>query len=197
MAVKEIRAFPEAGFLNGAATLNGHTVLFSDSKLGGIWSLDIDTGKKTWLFGNASMQPTASVGTGINGIRIRYGNLYYQNSALGTLNSMPTNPLSGARAGNPAVIAGNLSSPDDFEVIVKEDKSYAYSAEGTSGLAMGGQVTKIDLEEGIVLATIPLPGPTSVRMSYNGRLFASSLGGLLQYVKGNVTLGGAVWEIGI
>lgn len=197
VVVKEVTAFPDAGQLNGAAALNDHVVVFSDSILGALWSLDITSGVKQLLFTDESFMPTATAGSGINGIRIVPGLLYFQNSALGTLNSIPIDPASGNRAGNPVIIAKNLSTPDDFEIaeIANGRAKYAYVAEGTGGPNSGGQVTKIDLATGAKLANIAVPGPTSVRMGKRGKLYSSTVGGLMQYLAGNVTVGGAVWQI--
>ena len=43
--IRMVAGFPDAGFLNGIAALDSNTVLIADSFLGGIWSLNIHTGK--------------------------------------------------------------------------------------------------------------------------------------------------------
>jgi hypothetical protein len=63
--------------LNGITALDGNAVLMADSFLGGIWSLDIHTGRKKLLFSDTSMNGTAALQTGINGIRVQLGLLYF------------------------------------------------------------------------------------------------------------------------
>jgi hypothetical protein len=43
--IRMVTKFPDAGFLNGMAALDSTTVLIADSFHGGIWSLNIHTGK--------------------------------------------------------------------------------------------------------------------------------------------------------
>ncbi|KAI1262653.1 hypothetical protein F5Y18DRAFT_396922 [Xylariaceae sp. FL1019] len=201
---REIAKWPEAGFLNGMTALNARTVLIADSFLGGIWSVDAHSGDSRLLFTDDSMAPSETIGTGVNGIRVVKGSegltLYFTNSALGTLNKMSVNSCTGTKAGNATVIASGLSGPDDFALDFGEGSGFAYLANGAVD-----QVLKIDLSsaESSVLAS--LPGPTSLRWSeadeYGQRkgkqsvLYASTIGGLAQYIAHNVTLGGAVYAL--
>ena len=191
--VHKIAAFPDAGFLNGVATLNSHLgiILMADSFKGGIWSLDIWTGETTLLFTDPSMAGTTEAQNGINGIRIRPGELYFINSAQGTFNRIPIDPATGVKRGSATVITDGLAAPDDFEI--DDRKGMAYVCNGFLD-----QVLKIELASGKCEVLVRLPGPTSMRWGTGGRqksLFASTIGGLLQYVEHNVTVGGAVYGI--
>lgn len=59
--IRKVAAFPDAGFLNGVATLSGPRgiVLMADSFKGGIWNLNVWTGEKKLLFTDPSMLGTA------------------------------------------------------------------------------------------------------------------------------------------
>ena len=81
---KKITAIPEANALNGMTTLEGvsDVVLISDSSLGGVWRLNVTSGKydmpiRHVLFTNC----TSKFPLGINGIRTYEQQLYFVNSA--------------------------------------------------------------------------------------------------------------------
>ena len=189
--VRRVAEFPDAGFLNGIAALDSSTVLMADSYLGGIWSLNIYTGQKDFLFSDPSMNGTVTVATGINGIRVRPGLLYYTNSAKGTFNRIPIDPKTGSKAGSHTTIASGLLGPDDFGI------------NGTSGPAylcngVANEILKIQLESGKNETIAEILGPTSARWKAGeggDTLYISDVGGLAQYVTHNVTLGRAVYQL--
>ena len=194
VSVRKIAAFPSAGFLNGMAALDYETVLIADSYLGGIWSLNVYTGLNRLLFTDRSMKPTKKVATGINGLRVRQGSLYFTNSAKGTFNRLPIDPTTGGKTGNAEVIASGLSGPDDLEI--DAEAGVAYVCNGAAN-----EVLRVSLNGGETQVVAKIPGPTSVRWTVNRGhvsrkdLYISDVGGLLQYVEQNVTLGGAVYGI--
>ena len=82
--LKKITAIPEADALNGMTTLEGVSdlVLISDSSLGGVWRVNVTSGKydmpmRHVLFTNC----TSKFPLGINGIRTYEESLYFVNSA--------------------------------------------------------------------------------------------------------------------
>ena len=189
--IRQLATFPNAGFLNGMAALNSNTVLMADSFLGGIWSLNIYTGIKKLVFTDSSMNGTATVATGINGIRVRPGWLYFTNSAKGTFNRIAIDLKTGEKAGQSETISSSLSGPDDFEI--DDDTGEAYVCNGAAD-----EILRITLNGGRKRAIAKLPGLTSARwnVDQNGKvLYVSDVGGLAQYVKHNVTLGGAIYRI--
>ena len=196
LSVRMIAAFPEAGFLNGMAALDHKTVLIADSFLGGIWSLNVYTGQRRLLFTDKIMNGTADIATGINGARVRPGLLYFTNSARGSVNRIPINSVTGGLAGEAEVIASGLSGPDDLEI--DDDAGVAYVCNGAAN-----EVVRVTLNGGQVKPVAQLPGPTSVRWgtsqlgSHSKALDATTVGGLLQYIEGNVTLGGAIYRIDV
>ncbi|TKA38825.1 hypothetical protein B0A55_13783, partial [Friedmanniomyces simplex] len=70
------------------------------------------------------MAPTATSPTGVNGIRVRHGHLYFTNSSLGTLNVIPIDPETGNKTGAATVIATGFKAADDLEI--DEDVGEAY-----------------------------------------------------------------------
>ena len=101
--------------------------------------------------------------------------------------------------GNSTVIAGGLVGPDDFEV--DEHSGTAYLANGVAN-----QFLAIDLKDGTTEVLASVPGPTSVRWARLPRkgheetdreLYLSTVGGLQQYIGGNITLGGAVYKANV
>ena len=190
VSVHKVASFPKAGFLNGMAALSPKVVLLADSFLGGVWSLNVVTGKKSLLFTDSSMKGTADIATGINGLRVRPGVLYFTNSAKATFNRIPINDRSGIRTGKAQVIASGLAAPDDLEI---ED------AEGVAYVCNGAldQILRIRLDTGKQNVFASISGPTSVRWSSEEQkqLYVSDIGGLLQYISHNHTLGGAIYSI--
>jgi sugar lactone lactonase YvrE len=137
------------------------------------------------------MNGTAAIATGINGIRVRPGHLYYTNSAKGTFNVIPINSKTGAKIGKPSIIAEGLLGPDDFEVDLQANSAYL-----CNGAA--NEILEISLNTGKNQTIAKIPGPTSARWNQGqiGKtLYISDVGGLAQYVTHNVTVGGAIYRL--
>ena len=194
--VNEVAAFPKAGFLNGMAALSDDVVLIADSYLGGIWSLNLTSGAKDLLFTDLSMNGTAAIATGINGVRVPGdGWMYYTNSAKGTLNRIPIDSQTGAKTGEAEVLADGFTGPDDLEINLEPLEAYLCNG------ALN-ELLRVPLNgKGEIEVVAELPGPTSVRWGgYPGGgkvLYASTIGGLLQYVQHNVTVGGAIYRVDV
>ena len=173
--------------------LNSHILLISDSVLGVIWSLDINSGAQQLLINDTSMSGTAETPTGVNGIRIWNGTLYFTNSAKKTFNSISIDLNTGNTTGDAVVIASGFKNADDFEIDRKN--GVAYVADG-----LAHQIVRINLKDGEVKAIASVPGPTSLRWGVGGegsKLYVSTNGGMLQYSAHNITLGGALYEVDI
>jgi hypothetical protein len=90
--VRKVANIPQAKFLNGIAALptNPSIVLIPDSQFGLLFRLDTRTGKSEVIADRSEFKPhperlNATVGFGINGIKIRDGYLYFSNSDLVTI----------------------------------------------------------------------------------------------------------------
>ncbi|KAK5138986.1 hypothetical protein LTR04_004007, partial [Oleoguttula sp. CCFEE 6159] len=63
------------------------------------------------------MNGTASVSTGINGIRVQSGKLWFTNPAKGTLNWISIDSITAQKNGTATVVASGLLGPDDPSLI--------------------------------------------------------------------------------
>lgn len=187
----------QRGKANSSHRATPSTILIADSFLGGIWSLSLHTKspKPQLLFTDPAMNGTASIATGINGLRLSSGRdtLFFTNSAKGTFNRVPISPSTGRKTGNVEILVNGLAGPDDQEV--DEQEGVEYVCNGALDqileaplLAGESVINATDLN---VVAEVP--GPTSVRWGRDGVLYASTIGGLQQWVSHNVTVGGAVY----
>lgn len=189
--VRKLAEFPDAGFLNGMAALNPRmgVLLIADSLLGGIWRLDTSTGATELMFTDKSMMGSADIAFGINGVRVRRGRLWFTNTGKGTLSWMPIDPVTAQRRGNATVVADGLLGPDDSELDDAERNAYVTDI-------FANQLLRIPTEGGDVEVVAELAGPTSARWATCRRgkanLYVSTSGGFLQYVQGNVTVGGSI-----
>lgn len=117
--VSKIAAFPKATLLNGVAVLNRRKglLLAADSALGLIWQLNVHTKEIKIFFDDplAKAPPDAQIPTGVNGIKVRKGAVYFSNSFLGIIARLivknKQTPL------GPAVpVATGLNVIDDFAI---------------------------------------------------------------------------------
>jgi hypothetical protein len=164
-----------------------------DQALGGIWSVDILHGGASLVIKDKSMY--GPDGSGVNGIRVREGVLYFNNPSRGTFCSVPIDMETGEKRGNVRVIASDLPAEDDFEV--DETRGIAYITNGPEN-----NLLKLDIQTGehTVLAR-GLPGPTSARWTNGGQcgsaLYVSTTGGYPQWLNGNATVGGAIYKVDV
>mgnify|MGYP001562270590 CR=1 FL=1 len=85
--VKKIADFPEARLLDGMTTLNPSEglLLISDTVLGLVWSLNVNTGAKYQIINIPDTQVISGVipALGVNGIKYKNGYLYFTTSSQG------------------------------------------------------------------------------------------------------------------
>ncbi|KAH8831004.1 hypothetical protein DL96DRAFT_1460644 [Flagelloscypha sp. PMI_526] len=131
---KKIVCVPDVTAFNGATTLTSApgAVFVSESRLGAVYRIDVDTG----AFSAAIQDPlfespsSSAIPLGINGIRTKGNTLYFANSAIGIFGKVPLTPT-GESAGPATTIAhipsgGNFTAYDDF----------ALDAEGNAWIAL-------------------------------------------------------------
>jgi sugar lactone lactonase YvrE len=107
-----------AGFLNGMATLDeGKAVMISDSQLGLVWHLDIQTGNYTVLHRHETMEANSDLGLliGVNGLRILHNYMYYTNSPKRIFCRVRIDTRTG-RALGPYEIVSHDTLADDFAI---------------------------------------------------------------------------------
>ncbi|KAH8824064.1 hypothetical protein DL96DRAFT_1742436 [Flagelloscypha sp. PMI_526] len=82
---KKVACVPESTGLNGATTLAGApgTVLVSNSRLGGIYSINVHTGEVVLVVQDSLLEgtPENALGLGINGLRTHGHTVYFANSS--------------------------------------------------------------------------------------------------------------------
>jgi hypothetical protein len=182
-----------SSMLNGMTTLNSHTVLIADSRLGNIVKVDIKTREASIAIDDAALKPSGGqFDFGVDGIRFRDSYLYYTNTDQETLGRVKLD-AQGSAIGTFTPIATNLTVPDDF----------AITDDGTIFLARDGDnlISKIALDgkvEDVVgsLNSTAVAGPTGVTLgrtvSDSDTVYVSTTGGLVFPINGNITVGGQV-----
>lgn len=123
----KIVSIPEAESFNGATIAPDGTdiVLIADSALGGVWSVDINTGQYTMAIQNNDLTPSSGFPLGVNGIHTRGSTLYFTNSAQGTYGSIPiTNQ--GTADGIVRIISHPLTSSDIYDDFTFDSTGNAY-----------------------------------------------------------------------
>jgi len=184
---------PGAQFLNGLTLLSPRSVLASDSAVGGVYRIDIDTGKSEVVLKDKTMAPVL-IPLGVNGVHALKGYLYYSNTVQSKLARIPIDNSSGAPAGSAEVLynASDYFGADDF----------ALSADGQTAFAtvqLSNSIFSIDLtkkrmnRKKIVSGSAivgGLVGPTSVvfdRLDSRGkRLYVSTNNGAISFALGTL-----------
>ncbi|KAK7923167.1 hypothetical protein PG985_007238 [Apiospora marii] len=141
----------EAIVLNGAAALpgcgRGHDILLvADSILGQVFRVDAATGHYDVAIKVPEMQGTATAPTGINGLRVHEGYLYFSNSATLSIYRVKINRDGSLAADEPAVetvatIAGEVFL-DDF-AIGADGTIWAASNKGNTTYAISPDGKKV------------------------------------------------------
>ena len=180
--VTKISHLPNSILLNGLTTLDAQKglILIADSGAGAVYRLDVKTKEAKVVIQDPTMSPVAPSPIGVNGLKIRNGNLFFTSSSQKLFVKIPINP-NGTPAG-PAVKLSTDALADDFTLDAKGD---AFLAEnGANNLAFlgpeGGNVTVLagaPLQDKTVLA-----GPSSCqfgrRWSDRKVLYITTTGGL-------------------
>lgn len=202
-AVKKVADIPEAGLLNGMTVLDPSigVVLVADSLNGSVWSVNVWTGKVDIAISDSSMKPNAELSgglaIGINGISVRNGYLYYDNTNQVTFNRIAINTTMGHATGSAETLVDNEFAnifPDDFALDVAGNAwlacEYGHIAffEGvTSGKRPGikAVVQNVTMPNGFSAARF---GTTEEDLK-RGSLYVSTNGGPYSYGSGNPARG--------
>lgn len=165
--------------VNGMAALNSKSLLLADS-FAGIVRLDIETGKYETVIDDAST--AFAMPLGVNGLKVIHSTnpptLFYTNSQLNSTFSAPINATTGALAGSPTLLAGNVHMPDDLAVTEDGTAFFGQPYEGTlTRVRKGEKATIIGGAEG----SLVLGGITSATLgrSYRDReiVYVATMGG--------------------
>jgi hypothetical protein len=114
--------------VNGATTLNEDAILVSDSYNGWVYKVDVRTGAYDVIVEDPLMKKSSgSEGkTGVNGIKVFRGYLYWTNTDAGLQARIKINE-DGKPCGASEILASNLTEPDDF---ILDENGAAYIALG-------------------------------------------------------------------
>ena len=114
--VSKIADFPDARLLNGVAVLDHRKglLLVADSFRGLIWQLNVHTAEIKVFTDDilATPAPNAPLPIGVNGIKVRNGNVYFSNTSRGLIARLAIS-RDGVPKG-PAVVVVKVDSVDDF-----------------------------------------------------------------------------------
>lgn len=197
---KKIVHVKEAQFLNGVTPLNDHTVLISDSGLGVVWRVDINTGEYAIAIDDPLMKTVIpSLPFGINGVHIVHGNssdeslLYFTCTTQEIFAKVPIHPTNGTAKSPAIVVATTGTILDDFAIgdHASEESEYAYLATNVNNT-----ILKVALSDGTAvkfagdLGSTSLEGATSAQFGRNGILYVTTNGGIGGPVNGTIEEGG-------
>lgn len=204
----KVASLANAAFMNGITVLNSAEgiVLAADSILGVVWSVNVRNGSVSVAINDTSMAPPSGGGAalGINGLHVSGDYLFYDNSAMSTLNRIPIDLSTGHATGPPVVLAKNTTlEPDDFTIDATGNIWAASQADFIAFLPDAAYTTTAATVEvvGGSPAQGPLQGPTSMMFGITaadlarGSLYVTSGNGIPQYLGRNWTAGGALSRI--
>jgi hypothetical protein len=192
--VEKVVDIKEAIFLNGATRLDSASkkLLIADSFLGAVWEVDVDKGTYELGIEIPEMKPTGGPGLsiGVNGIKVKDGYLYFDNTAQESLSRVDIDEVSGAISGAVELLASGIQ-PDDFVIGEGGLIWIAQNSRNTiSVLLKNGTVVDVAGSKNSLL----VPGPSACEFGKGDKLYCSATGGLASQVNG-MFVGGEVIEI--
>ena len=197
--ITKVTDFPDSIYLNGLTLLNREAglILVADGGAGTVLRLNVRTGEIRKVLEDPLMIPTSVPATGVNGIKIRDGALFWTNTNTETFNRIPIHP-DGTAAGVGATVASGIAG-DDF---VFNKKGNAFISQNSQNDLVfldpkGGSKTVIAGS----LDSTTLAGPSACQFGRTlfdkNSLYVTTDGGLAGYITGNFTVGGTVSRIDV
>lgn len=204
--VTQIAQIPDSQILNGITVLSHKrkTLLVGDSIAGVVYRIDIQTGTVTKVLDQPltkGINPQS--GTGVNGLNVRDGYLFFVNTNQNLLAKILINedgtPKDGAVA---TIVNSDVQGPDDFSLAPSRGNVavIAQNSANRLGVVRNGVYTEVagnNAPRGSVLL-----GPTAVRFARVGRngrnsqkVYISTNGGASQYLSGNITSPGTISSV--
>ncbi|KAL7818345.1 hypothetical protein V8C26DRAFT_397392 [Trichoderma gracile] len=197
--IKKIAHVEPAQFLNGISVLSekDQTLLVGDVNGGVIWSLDTKNGQYEVVINNTYTQLYPSgpfSASGVDGLHVRDGSVYFTNIGNGTFNKMPIHS-DGTPAGPVTTIA---HSPGLFH----EYDDFTFDCDGNAFLVTGGantiEMISADGKRQVVIAgdvnSTAIAEPTSCAFGRGlhdkNILYVVTAGGMVTPVNGDTVIGG-------
>lgn len=197
----KIADFPNAQILNGVTALSKEagTILVADTGTGVAYRLDVRTGKADVVIDDPTMKegPVSPFRIGVNGLKMRNGELYFTNTEQGLLVRIPIK-ANGVAAGPPVVLSRDVLGADDFTLDPVGNAFITVYPENNLAFvdSNGGKKTILagaPLQEPWVLA-----GPTAVqfgRLSGDRKSLYITTSAGLAFGVNNATLGGTLSRV--
>ena len=197
--VSKIADVTEAAYLKGMSLLSERYVLLSDFRAGVVYRLDVNSGAYKVVIEDSLMaavpQPIFGV-SGVNGLHVRDGSLYFTNTGQNNFAKIPIN-ADGTPSGTASVIAHTPASTDYFD-------GFTFGAHGDVylGTGSGNTLVRVSQSGGPVvtiagrLNSTTLAEPTNCAFGRGptdqGVLYVAIAGGIAAPVQGRYTRGGAL-----
>jgi len=195
-AASKVADFPQSSLFNGMTALDPSSgiLLIADSGAGAVWSLDVNTGAKSKAITDTLMAPTSTgFGLGINGLKVRNGDLYFTNTNQALFASAPVNAV-GAEEAQATALTSNLAGLDDFQFDSQGNALFAGNGQLRYRAAAGDPLV-------VVSNSTLLAGSTAVGF---GRLpadrnsvYVTTNGGVGQYVSRDYATPGRVVRVDV
>ncbi|PTB64795.1 hypothetical protein BBK36DRAFT_1160961 [Trichoderma citrinoviride] len=197
--VKKIAHVEPAQFLNGISVLSekDQTLLVGDVNGGVIWRLDVKTGHYEVVINNTYTQlypsPPFSA-SGVDGVHVRDGSVYFTNFGNGTFNKMPIHS-DGTPAGPVTTLSHNHGPLHEYD-------DFTFDCDGNAFLVTGGENTiemiSADGKRQVTVAgnlnSTAIAEPTSCAFGRGPHdkniLYVVTAGGMQTPVNGDVVIGG-------
>ena len=200
--VEKVTNIPEAKLLNGATVLDaaGGTILVADSQLGVVFRVDINTGAYRTVQDDPTMKglPGGRLPIGINGVRVRNGNLYFTNSDQNLFVKVPINVDGTVSGAYITIVKSTQGTFDDFALDIFLD---AFATQGAGNTIAKITSQGVETEVAGDLNSTAIAGPTSAKF---GRtlldltvLYVTTNGGFAGPVDGTIVEGGKVVAVNV
>ena len=200
--VSKIADVNEAAYLKGMSLLSERYVLLSDFRAGVVYRLDVNSGAYKVVVEDGLMVavPQPIFGdSGVNGLRVRDGSLYFTNTGQNIFAKIPIN-ADGTPSGTASVIAHTPASTDYFDGFTFGAHGDVYLGTGSGNTLVrvsqsGGPIVRIAGQ----LNSTTLAEPTNCAFGRGstdqGVLYLSTAGGVAAPVQGRYTRGGALMVV--
>ncbi|KAI1364332.1 hypothetical protein F5Y08DRAFT_307311 [Xylaria arbuscula] len=159
-ATRVITKIPESGFLNGVTSISGcsSAVLVADTGLSLVWRVDTATGQYEKAAEVPEMLPVANatMQLGVNGVHVRGGYLYFDNSNRGAIYRLPIDKRGIAVEGAEAELVAQLANGanmDDF-LIDEEGRFWAATNSGNSVEVVDGDSPSVIVAGSLTQLTV-------------------------------------------